>query len=117
METEYTTDLEELATYGLDQIDENEKVQVNLKDLLYVYLTLQEYQQFFHQPAHYKSIKDVEAFLGSVNDSAGYKLLHSSIHEKMSRMLPEHIEEKFNQGVFESPKKPFYFESSETHNK
>jgi len=106
---EYTENLEEITTYGFEGIDPNEKVEINLNDLMYVFSTLQEYQRFFHQPLHYKSLKDVERFLGSINDKAGFKLLHNSIHEKMRRMLPEYIDEKYGEGDFDCPKLPFYY--------
>lgn len=112
MSKKYTENLEEIATFGFEDIDPNVQIEVNLKDLMYVFATLQEYQRFFHQPSHYKSIEDVERFLGSVNDHAAFKLLHTSIHEKMRKMIPEYIEEKYSDGDFDSPKLPFYFDAS-----
>ena len=109
MSLEYTENLEDIATYGLDDINPNETVEVNLKDLLYVFATLQEYQRFFHQPLHYQSIKDIEKFLGSTNDRAGFKLLHTSIHKKLHSMLPEYINHKYEEGHFDSPTLPFYY--------
>jgi hypothetical protein len=106
---EYTENLEEIATYGFEAIDPKETIEVNLKDLMYVFSTLQEYQRFFHQPSHYKNIEDIEKFLGSVQDKAGYKMLHTAIHEKIRNMLPEHIENKYDEGEFDSPKLPFYY--------
>jgi len=112
MNNAYSDNLEEIATYGFDTIDPNEKIEVNLKNLMYVYSTLQEYQKFFHQPLHYQSIEDVEKFLGSTESSAGYRLLHISIHEKMRNMLPEHIHQKYDNGDFDSPEQPFYYDAS-----
>ena len=112
MSNEYTENIEEIATYGFESIDSDEKVEVNLKDLMYVFATLQEYQRFFHQPLHYQSLTDVERFLGSVNDKAGFKLLHTSIHEKMRDMLPQHVEDKYGEGDFDSPKLPFYYDAN-----
>ncbi|WP_127019975.1 hypothetical protein [Rheinheimera mangrovi] len=112
MTKEYTDNLEEIATFGFEAIDPDEKVEVNLKDLMYVFSTLQEYQRFFHQPLHYKNIKDIERFLGSINEHAGFKLLHTSIHEKMRNMLPAHIDVKYGEGDFDSPKLPFYYDEN-----
>jgi hypothetical protein len=109
---EYTHNLEEIATFGFESIDPNETVEVNLKDLMYVFSALQEFQRFFHQPLHFQSLEDVEDFLGSVNDHAGFKLLHTSIHEKMSNMLPEHINQKYGEGDFDSLKVPFYYKEN-----
>ncbi len=79
---------------------------------MYVFATLQEYQRFFHQPLHYQSLEDVERFLGSADDKGGFKLLHTAIHEKMSDMLPKHMDEKFGEGDFDCPKLPFYYEDT-----
>ncbi len=111
MTKEYTDNLEDMITHGFETIDGNAKVEVNLKDLMYVYSTLLEYQCYFHQPSHYKTIEDVERFLGSVNDKAGYKILHKSIHEKMEKMIPKELKEKYGEGDFDSPRLPFYFDA------
>lgn len=112
MSKEYTENLEQIATFGFEAIDPDEKVEVNLKDLMYVFSTLQEFERFFHQPLHYQSMEDIVRFLGSANDHAAFKLLHTSIHEKMRHMLPEHIDEKFDEGKFDSPKLPFYYDEN-----
>lgn len=106
----YTNNLEKLITHGFEHIDASEKVEVSLTDLMYVYTTLQEYMRFFHQPMHYKSLDDVYKFLGTENDKAGFHILHTSIYKKMYDMFPDHIAEKFSNGVFDSPEIPFYFE-------
>jgi hypothetical protein len=112
MEPEYTHDLERLVTHGLETIDDQETVTVNLRDLVFVYATLLEFQRFFHQPLHYRRLDDVKAFLGSVDDKAGYALLSSAIHDKMQAMLPKHVERGYEDGVFESPCLPFYYDPS-----
>jgi len=112
MSKEYTFNLEEIVTYGFESIDAEETVNVNLKDLMYVFATLQEYQRFFHQPLHYQSLDDVNDFLGSNNDNAAFKILMTSIHEKFNGMLPEHINEKYENGIFDSDKLPFYFKEN-----
>ena len=48
MSKEYTENLEKIATFGFEKINPDEKVEVNQKDLMYVFSTLQEYQRFFH---------------------------------------------------------------------
>ncbi|MCH1926968.1 hypothetical protein L9G74_19305 [Shewanella sp. C32] len=111
MSKQFSDDLEQLATYGLAAIDANEQVTVNLKDLLYVFATLQEFQRFFHQPQHYQTLADIERFLGSVNDPRAYKLLHTAIHAKMRPMLPAHISDKYDDGDFDAPQLPFYYDA------
>ena len=112
MNNEYTENLEEIATHGFEVIDPEETVDVNLKDLMYVFSTLQEYQRFFQQPLHYQNMEDIEKFLGSVDSAAGFKLLHTAIHKKMRNMLPKHIDDKYGEGDFDSPKLPFYYNTN-----
>ena len=82
---------------------------MNLKDLLYVYLTLVEFQRFFHQPLHYQSLEDVNNFLGSKKGKRGYALLHKAIYNKMVNMFPKYIEDKFVDGDFDSEILPYYY--------
>ncbi len=105
MNSEYTKNIEELVKFGLDDISPEEQVNVSLKDLLYVFQTLQEYQSFFHQRMHYSSIEDIHTFM----DSGGYRVLATSIHEKLRDVFPDYVEEMFDNGDLESPKKPYYF--------
>lgn len=79
---------------------------------MHVFSTLQEYQRFFHQPLHYQSLNDVEKFLGSVDDKAGFKLLHTVIHKKMRDLLPKHIDDKYGEGDFDSLKLPFHYNAN-----
>lgn len=109
MTKKYTNNLEKIITYGLDSVDPTEKVEVNLKDLLYVYGVLQEYVRFFHQPDHYQTLDDVTAFLGSVKDKAGFQILSTAVYKKMATMFPAHIEQKFDDGDFDCPQLPFYY--------
>ncbi|WP_174870705.1 hypothetical protein [Pectobacterium polaris] len=114
-DAKYTQDLEEIITHGFEQIDPDEKIEVNLKDLLYIYGVLQEYMRFFHQPEHYQSLDDVITFLGSNKDNAGFQILSTAIYQKMSGMFPAHIDEKFDNGDFDSPQFPFYYDEKRHH--
>jgi hypothetical protein len=104
--------IEQIAMFGLDVVNENETVEVNLKDLMYVFLTLQELQQFFHQPSHYKTLDDISKFMGNVNTQDGFTMISKSIHEKMSKMLPKHLADSFDNGDFDCPIKPPYFKDA-----
>ncbi len=115
MNQEFTDNLEEIVEYGLDTIDPKETVEVNLKDLMYVNATLQEFMRFFHQPLHYHTLDNVNKFLGSIDDNAGFKILHTAIYKKLYDMPPDHIDNKFDEGVFDCPKSPFYFKKNETY--
>jgi len=105
----YSEDLEKIIIYGHEKVDSSEMVEVNLRNLLYVYSVMQEYIRFFHQPNHYKSLDDINNFLGCIDEPKGFKILHESVYNKMRDMLPEHIHEKYDEGDFDSPSLPFYY--------
>ncbi|KPZ52645.1 hypothetical protein [Pseudoalteromonas sp. P1-25] len=109
MDRVFTDNQEEIVEYGLEKIDANETVEVNLKDLTYVYRTLQEYMRFFHQPAHYQNLSDIHNFLGTADKPAGFHILNESVYEKMRDMFPEHIDNMFGEGDFDCPKLPSYY--------
>lgn len=109
MPKEYTNNQEDIVCFGLEKIDQSETVEVNLKDLMYVYRTLEEYIRFFHQPNHYKSLEDVIHFLGTKDNKAGFHILNESVYEKMYEMIPRHISDMACEGVFDSPKLPDYY--------
>lgn len=112
MDKIFTDNQVEIVEYDLEKIDENATVNVNLQDLVYVYRTLQEYLRFFHQPMHYSKSSDIEQFLGSISEPAGFKILHESVYNKMASMMPDHINEMFNDGDFDCPKLPFYYDEN-----
>ena len=105
------TNVEEQIEYGLDTIDEKRTVEVNLRDLVYVYETLQELNRFFHQPAHYPELADVERFLGNLEDGGGFRAIHKCIYDKMSGMVPKDIGDAYGDGdVFDHPDPPYYYQ-------
>lgn len=110
MKTEYTS-VEEQVEYGIDKIDPARKVEVSLKDLLFLHNTLGEFVRFFHQPMHYEELADVEKFLGDRFQGA-FSLLVKSYYDKFNYrdIFPEDIIEMINEGQFENPKPPYYFE-------
>lgn len=108
--THYSDDLEAIATFGLESVDPEAKITINLKDLLYIQATLQEFMRFFHQPMHYQSLEDVQKFLGSINEPKGFAMLHKSIYDKLSQMMPKEISEAFANGDFDADTLPYYFQ-------
>ena len=82
MDNIYTNSQAEIVEYGLDKIDADETIEVNLKDLLYVYRTLQEYMRFFHQPSHYPELSDIYEFLGTADNTAGFHILNEAVYKK-----------------------------------
>jgi len=106
----YTHNIVEYATYGIDaHIDPAETVEVNLRDLLFVKATLQELIQFFHNPDHYPTIEGVHEYMGGRGSNRAYDLISKSNYQLVREMLPNHLDDLFDEGVFDSPEMPFYF--------
>ena len=64
------TDVESQVEYGLEKVDPTRKIEVSLKDFLYLHNTIEEFIRFFHQPMHYQTLEDVEKFLGNIDKGA-----------------------------------------------
>ncbi len=106
------TSVEEQVTYGLDSIDPERKIEVSLRDLMFVYKTLGELISFFHQPLHYPDLQSVEKFL-SVSEEGAFHLLSECYYRKLYDVWPDDIKRKWDESVFEHPQKPYFFESKE----
>ena len=109
--SDYTT-VEEQVEYGLDAISPDRKVEVSLQDLFYVYQVLTEFVRFFHQPMHYPNIELVEKFLGDADEGA-FRLLHECVYGKLRDVWPEDVIEKIDDSVFQNPKFPYYYKSTD----
>ena len=95
--------------HGLDRIDENRKVSVPLKDLLFVHQTLGELIRFFHQPMHYPTLERVEEFIGGADTNDGFTAMKRCYYGLLHDCWPPDILEMFDNGDLENPSSPFYF--------
>ncbi len=102
------TSVEEQVEYGLETIPEDRMVSVPLRDLMYVFQTIGELNRFFHQPRHWQSLADVEAFIGS-RDGGAYGLISKCYYQKLRNMLPPDIEASFDTDRFDHPDMPYYY--------
>ena len=109
----YTDSVEKLVSFGLDSVDPDQTVTVNLRDLLYVCNTLSEYMRFFHQPAHYPTVEKIEDFLGSIDEPKGFRVLHTALYKKAVPMIPAHIQAMYDDGAFDSGVFPWYYKGEE----
>jgi hypothetical protein len=107
---EYYTDTKSQVEYGLEKIDPNRKIEVSLKDFLYLHNTIDEFVRFFHQPKHYETLKDVEKFLGD-KDKGGLHLLCEILYRKFNYRdtFPKDIREMIENAEFENPNPPYYY--------
>ncbi len=98
-----------IVSYGLDTVDSSLTINVNLKDLLYVYKTLGELNRFFHQPLHYETINDVTEYMGN-RDNGAYSVIRTAYYDILEKMFPSHINERIENGDFDNPEYPFYYD-------
>ncbi len=111
MKPDYTKDIISYAFFGIEEnVDSEETVEVSLRDLMKVNAVLEELNRFFHQPLHHQSIEDVHEYLGTFEDPRAYRLLKIAYYELMQKMLPQKIDDLFDEGIFERPVAPYYFE-------
>lgn len=111
MNEKYTS-VEEQVEFGLDSIDVDRKVEMSLRDLMFVFKSLQEFVSFFHQPMHYPTLEHVEKFLGDRN-SGGVLLLHQCVYEKLRDVWPTDIDERLEEGDFYHSKPPYFHQPAD----
>lgn len=109
--TDRKENVEEQVTYGLDKLDSEAKVEVNLKDLVYLHQAFGELNRFFHQRLHYTKLEHVESFIGTANDPGALSVIHKCYYEITVNMLPDSLIEMFEQGEFDNPKFPEYYQN------
>jgi hypothetical protein len=71
----------------------NRTVEVSLDEVLRVFHTLENLQQFFHQPLHYPDIREVREFLGNANGGAN-KDIHDLYYGVVWNWLPADVQQE-----------------------
>jgi hypothetical protein len=100
--------IEELVNYGLENIDTNENVSVPLRDLVFLYKTIEELVRFFHNPMHYPSLEEVKQYFGD-KDEGMFSVLCKIRNETIYKMLPEKVHKMIDDGLLSSNEYPFYY--------
>lgn len=103
------TDVESQVEYGLEKIDPNRRIDVSLKDFLYLLNTIDEFVRFFHQPKHYESLEDVEKFMGNKDKGAFHLLCEVRSKFYYRDIMPKDIQEMIDNSEFENPESPYYY--------
>ena len=101
--------IREIVEFGLRGISEDRRVEVSLRDLLFVHQTLGELNRFFHQPMHYPDSQAVQEFLGCSGNGGAYEVLADAYYSRLAQMLPPEVREQLDEGVFEHPQQPAYY--------
>jgi hypothetical protein len=100
----------EIVEFGLSEIPTKQTVEVSARDLVFIHQVLGEFIRFFHQPSHYPNLNAIKLFL---LDGGGYEVLAEAYYKKSSTMLPKSIQSLFEQGTFDHPTPPAYYEKTE----
>ena len=70
------TDIEAQVEFATSKIDSERRVEITLRDLMFVFATVGELIRSFHQPLHYQSLEDVKTFIGD-KDKGALHLLYT----------------------------------------
>src|SRR5262245_2911651 len=112
--SKYST-FRERVEFGLDTIPGDRTVAMPLRDFLFIHQTLGELVRFFHQPRHYPDLPALERFLGFGGDnSAAFKVLAEAYYQKSGEAIPPDIDEASDEGVFDHPLPPEYYDDPES---
>lgn len=97
-------DIERNVNWGIDRVAPDRRIEIPLTDALYVFKVLGEFVSFFHQPANYPTLDEVEKFLGDV-DNGAFHVLREAYYNRMRNIWPRDIEDMFDSG--ELDRNPF----------
>lgn len=103
-----TPSIKEIVEYGLESIELNKIIQVNLRDLIYIYKSVEELIRFFHQDSHYQTLEDVKNYIGD-KDNGAFSILSHIYYDIFTKMLPNDVKEIVEDDDFSHPEKPFYY--------
>jgi hypothetical protein len=100
------TDIESQVEFGLEKIDPNRKIEISLRDFLYVHNVIGEFISFFHQPINYETPEDANNFLGN-KERGALHLLWEIYYKKFyyQDIFPEDIKEMIDNGTFQNSEK------------
>lgn len=101
------TNIHEQVYFNLDLVDNEKFVTVKLKDLVFIFKLLEEFNSFFHNRDHYPTLEEVHRFIAP--PEGVYPILKEAYYFKMRSMLPVEIMELIEEDYFRNPKSPWYF--------
>ena len=103
--------IEAQIEYGLNEIaDKDRPVELPLKDMLYLHQTIGELIRFFHQQKHFPDIQSVEKFMGDAKEGA-FSAVNRCYYEILADCWPDDVVEGFDNGDFDNPEPPAYFDN------
>ena len=102
--------IERDVEFGLEQFMPERKVEIPLRDALFAFKAIGEFIAFFHQPDHWKSLADVQAFIGTFEEG-GLHVLAEAYYHRLRDVWPEDVRKAFEEGLLD--RNPFIDGSAE----
>lgn len=91
-------DIEKNLGVGLETIKADRTIEIPLRDALYLHKVLGEFVAFFHQPDNWRTIEDVQQFIGN-KDEGALHVLWEAYYQRTANVWPADIEKAFNDGA------------------
>lgn len=66
----------------------SQKIQVDIDEVMKLYILMEDLVAFFHQPMHYETIEDLHKFLGN-RDEGAIKEMAEAYYDVIWNWLPE----------------------------
>lgn len=92
--------IEREVEFGLASFANERTVEIPLRDALYAYKAIGEFIAFFHQPDNWKSLADVERFIGT-KDHGGLHVLWQAYYKGLRDVWPDDVQKAFDDGVLD----------------
>ncbi len=114
---EKSREINKQIEFGLETIDPDRKVEIKLKDLIYIYKTFEEFNRFFHQPMHYSTMQDINIYLGD-KDNGAYSIISKMYYDILSKYVPKEIIDKWGDEncPFSIDEYPYYYKIKNDEN-
>jgi len=88
--------------HGLQSVDPARKLEIPLRDALYAFKVLGEFIRFFHQSDHWRTLEDVDRFVGD-KDQGGLHVLCEAYYRRLRDVWPPDIQKAFDDGIIDHP--------------
>ncbi len=114
---EKSSEINKQIEFGLETIESDRRVEIKLKDLMYIYKTFEEFNRFFHQPMHYPTMQDINIYLGN-EDYGAYSVISKMYYEVLSKYVPKEIMDNWGEEncPFDIDEYPYYYKVKNDEN-
>lgn len=100
--------LEDIIYFGIERIESDEKVVLDLQDFLVIYRAMEELRRFFHNEEHYPNLEVVNEFIGT-NKFGMLKIINAIYRDILNKSLNKSIEDILESDALDSELIPFYY--------